>query len=119
VRDPLVALGCPDPVERIAEAKADDPMRRRLADLFGAWWDWHRDMPITAASMHDDVRLIADPQNRGRQFVAASLAKLTGTRNAGFVVTAQRPNGKWNATTYALKQTDAATPLPEQHEVVL
>ena len=119
VRDPLLALGCPDPVERIAETKADDPMRRRLADLFAAWWVWHHDMPITAATMHDDVRAIADPQNRGRQFVATFLAKTVGTRNAGFVVTSQRPNGKWNATTYAIKRTDIPSPTAALHEVTI
>jgi hypothetical protein len=33
-RDPLVALGCCDPIERIEAIKAEDPTRRRTAELF-------------------------------------------------------------------------------------
>jgi hypothetical protein len=34
VRDPLLTLGCQDPVERVRSAKANDPSRRRTAQLF-------------------------------------------------------------------------------------
>lgn len=37
-RDPMVALGCEDPVRRIADLKAQDPLRQRVADFFGAWY---------------------------------------------------------------------------------
>ncbi len=39
VRDPLVALGCRDPVDRISEIKARDPERQRVISLFSAWHD--------------------------------------------------------------------------------
>jgi predicted alpha/beta hydrolase len=35
-RDPLVALGCHDPALRVADAKAKDPRRQRVAELFTA-----------------------------------------------------------------------------------
>jgi hypothetical protein len=34
VRDPLLTLGCHDPVERVREAKEHDSRRQVLADLF-------------------------------------------------------------------------------------
>src|SRR6185369_9181101 len=36
-RDPLLALGCRDPVERIAAMKAADPRRAKLVTLFDVW----------------------------------------------------------------------------------
>jgi hypothetical protein len=108
VRDPLLALGCQDPVERVREAKERDGRRQATADLFAIWWKWHRDQPIVVRQLHDDVRRAVDPQDRGRQYLAAQLEKLTGTRVAGFVLTRQAPAGKWGAATYALKNTDSA-----------
>jgi hypothetical protein len=36
VRDPLLTLGCRDPVERIEMLKAHDPYRQNIAELFKA-----------------------------------------------------------------------------------
>lgn len=104
-RDPLLALGCTDPAERVAEAKAADPMRRRLAELFAAWWMHHKGAPLAAAELHEDVQRIADPRGRGRQAVASFVAKLAGTRLAGFELMAYESDGKWSATVYMLHQT--------------
>jgi hypothetical protein len=102
IRDPLLALGCADPVARMRDAKANDPQRRRLDELFNAWWARHGDAPIAASALHEDVQNLVDPQGRGRQFVATYIAKLTGTRVAGFVVTAQRAgNGAQRPTRWA------------------
>jgi hypothetical protein len=49
VRDPLLTLGCEDPVERVRAAKANDPRRRRTAELFATWWEHHNKQPVTAA----------------------------------------------------------------------
>jgi hypothetical protein len=38
VRDPLVALGCHDPAERVSEAKERDARRQALVGLFAIWW---------------------------------------------------------------------------------
>ena len=102
VRDPLLALGCRDPAERVSEAKARDTRRQQIADLFGMWSEHHSDRPMTAKDLHDEVRRIIDPQGRGRQFVAAFLDKMGGTRLGGYVLTRQAPAGTWGAATYAL-----------------
>ena len=65
-------------------------------------------MPVMAKDLHDEVRQLADPQGRGRQFLAATLDKLTNTRMAGFVLTRQASAGKWGAATYALKNLGGA-----------
>jgi hypothetical protein len=108
VRDPLLNLGCVDPVARIAEAKASDPNRRRIAELINAWHDHHGERPMKASELAEDVRDIADPQGRGRQWLASYLDRLNGTRMAGFVLTAQRGAGRWSTTTYQLTRTGVA-----------
>ena len=70
VRDPLLALGCQDPAERVSEAKLRDGLRQETAELFAVWWKEHRDQPIAASKLHDDVRETADPLNQGRQYLS-------------------------------------------------
>lgn len=50
VRDPLLALDCPDPVTRIREIKERDPERQRVSELFAAWWEAHHDIPYGSAT---------------------------------------------------------------------
>ena len=57
---------------------------------------------MRAAELHDDVRLMLDPQGRGRQYVASALGKLDGARVGGFVLTMQATAGQWGAATYAV-----------------
>jgi putative DNA primase/helicase len=104
-RDPLLALGCRDPVERIDSVKADDPHRRQIVGLFDAWYQHHGERPIKAVDLAEPVRALVDPQGRGRQFIAAHLTHLTGTRARGFVLSRQKAAGKWGKTTYALRRT--------------
>jgi len=113
VRDPLLTLGCKDPADRVSEAKAKDERRQVVGDLLAAWFDHHHDYAIRAADLHQDVKAILDPQGRGRQFIAAALGKMSGTRVAGFVLTEQRPAGKWSATTYAVAQVKREQPAWE------
>lgn len=107
VRDPLLALGCKDPAERVSEAKERDGRRQAITDLFGIWWERHQNRPVTVRDLDEEVRRAADPQGRGRQYLASHLEKLVGTRMAGFIMTRQAPAGKWGAATYALESTDA------------
>jgi hypothetical protein len=107
VRDPLLTLGCRDPVERIKVAKARDPHRQRIAELFDTWNREHGNAAIKAVDIADSVRSIIDPQGRGRQYVATYL-RLAGTRAAGFVLTRQEAVGTWGAATYSLRKTEAA-----------
>src|ERR1700720_548508 len=79
-RDPLLTLGCRDPVERIEALKANDPRRQQLAELFGAWWQHHGATPVSVKDLNDAVKQIADPQGRGRQYLATRIAGLAGTR---------------------------------------
>ena len=92
VRDPLLALGCQDPVERVSEAKARDGRRQQIGDLFTLWWEKHSDLPVAVSQLDPIVEQVADPQGRGRQYLAARLANLAGTRIAGFVLTRQEAN---------------------------
>jgi hypothetical protein len=107
VRDPLLALGCQDPVARVSEAKECDGRRQTFADLFAIWWDKHGDRPVAVRDIHEDVREVLDPQGRGRQYVTARVEGLAGTRMAGFIFTRQASPGKWGVATYALKKTDS------------
>ena len=104
-RDPLVDSGCRDPVERIDAIKYDDPERRRIVELFVSWNAYHADRPTKVADLAAPVRAAADPQGRGRQHLEACLRRLTGTRAGNFVLTREKPAGKWGAATYALHKT--------------
>lgn len=106
VRDPLVALGCRDPVDRVREAKQRDGRRQATTDLFTIWWERHADRSVPAADLHEDVKKVIDPQDRGRQFIAAQLEKLAGTRMAGHVLTRQASAGKWGRATFSLQKTE-------------
>ena len=111
VRDPLLTLGCRDPVERLSETKARDPMRQMTSDLFAIWWQHHGSSSQTAHRLDPEVQKIIDPHGRGRQYVTAQLEKLAGTRIAGFVLSRQAAVGKWSAANYALSEiaNDEAT----------
>jgi hypothetical protein len=104
VRDPLLALGCRDPVDRLSEAKARDPFRQTISALFDAWWRHHGSSPQTAHQLDTEVQKIIDPQGRGRQYVVVQLEKLAGTRLAGFVLTHQRGLSSYAVATYALQR---------------
>jgi hypothetical protein len=105
VRDPLLTLGCRDPVERVEIVKAQDPHRQRIAEFFRAWHHHHGDGPVRAAELNEAVQRIADPQGHERQYLATYLSTLDGTRAAGFVLTRQEAVGRWGAATYSLRRT--------------
>jgi hypothetical protein len=103
-RDPLVALGCRDPIERIEQLKAGDPHRQRIGELFRAWWQHHGATPTKINDLANPVIAIADPQGRGRQYLATFVSRLAGTHAGGFMLTRQESAGKWTAATYALAE---------------
>jgi hypothetical protein len=105
VRDPLLALGCCDPAERVADAKRNDGKRQAIAELYALWWKIYRDRPQTAADLKSQVVAQIDPHKQSRQNIVARLDRTVGTRLAGFMLTKQTPAGKWTAATYTLKQT--------------
>lgn len=106
VRDPLLALDCLDPAERIKEAKELDYNRQTTAEVFAAIQVHHNDRPFTVKNLNDDVKTIIDPHSKGSQFISAYLQKHSQTRLAGFILTRQSAIGHWGPCTYALKHTD-------------
>jgi hypothetical protein len=104
VRDPLLALGCQDPVAQIREIKARDPQRQKVAELYELWWGHHGDAPTKASDLAEEVRIAIDPQGRGRQFIAKAVEDLAGTRHSGFVLSRQRGEGRKAVATYQLKR---------------
>ena len=91
-RDPLLQLGCRDPIDRITDIKAADPRRRHLAEVFALWWQHHNDQPVTAADLNSVVKeaidvtskRIGDELHFSRQKVAAFLRSHTNSRVGGF-----------------------------------
>jgi hypothetical protein len=104
VRDPLLALGCQDPVAQIREIKARDPHRQRVAEVYEHWWEHHGNAPTKASELADEAKVAIDPQGRGRQFIAKAVEDLAGTRQSGFVLTRQKGEGRKAVATYALKK---------------
>jgi hypothetical protein len=107
-RDPLLELGCTDPVERIDALKARDPRRLHAVEVFRAWWEHHGVRRTAANQLADVVKALIDPQNRGRQYLVSEIAKLAGTNAGGFVLTRDGGDAKWTTATYVLSKFDAA-----------
>jgi hypothetical protein len=105
-RDPLLALGCQDPAQRVGEAKEHDTHRQAVVDLLASWWEKHRDTALTISQLDEDILRLLDPQGRGRQWQATALQKLAGTRIAGLVLSRQAAIGKWGVATYQLKKAE-------------
>jgi hypothetical protein len=76
VRDPLLELGCQDPVKRMTDTKALDPARQEMASAFQEWWKIFKDRPTTAAQVSETPAVLdhPDPAKRSRQYIAAALA---------------------------------------------
>jgi hypothetical protein len=90
-RDPLLALGMRDPVDRIAEIKAADPKRRTLIAIFDQWWASHGDLLLKGQDLkHEVVSLVPGAITRdgvvSRQKVAGFLAAHVDTRVGGYVL---------------------------------
>ncbi len=114
-RDPLLALGCQDPVAQIREIKARDPHRQKVAEIYELWWEHHGDAPTKASELAEEVKAAIDPQGRGRQFIAKAVEDLAGTRQSGFVLTRQKGEGRKAVATYALKKVSSQGDSPGTH----
>jgi hypothetical protein len=91
-RDPMLALGMRDPVDRHAEIKAADPKRRSLTAIFDQWWTAHGDALVKGQDLnHEVASLIPGAITRdgavSRQKVAGFLAMNAGARVGGYVLT--------------------------------
>lgn len=105
VRDPLLALGCADPVLRLAQLNADDPKRRDIAAIFAAIFEGHQAGWWTISDLTQAARDAANPNGFSRQFLATRIRSLEGTRAAGFVLLRHAPEGKHSADRYRLQPT--------------
>src|SRR5262245_45413646 len=120
IRDPLVALGCQEPVAQIAKAKAADPKRLNTAEIFQTWWGHHSNNGIKSNDLHDDVKALIEPDlnKRSRQNITTRVGRLVGTRLAGFHLCSDEDDkkkgekGLWTPTVYWLEKTDE-TPAAE------
>lgn len=102
VRDPLLSLGCADPVARVAEAKAADQQRQDIALMFQTWAEHHGAKPVRLSGLHAEVVKLIDPQARGRQFVEKVVSSLVSTRIAGLTLTRCKTAAQWSVATFAL-----------------
>lgn len=105
VRDPLLALGCQDPVERIDMIKARDPERAAIIDFLNAWRQAYGDKSIRLRDLRADVLAALPAKARSRQALARFIAELTQTRIGNYVVV-RHPHGKWGASEYSVLADD-------------
>jgi len=101
-RDPLVALGCQDPVARISEMKEADPERQALRLILTTWYRHHGSNPITVTDLNAEVLELIAPLGASRQFIATYVQKLEGTASGGFVLKLCPKIGEWGANKYAV-----------------
>jgi hypothetical protein len=124
-RDPLLALGCRDPVDRIAEIKAADPRRRALVAVFDAWWEKHGDATVKAKDLDPAVvELIDTKANRradgslqaNRQRVARFLTVHAGTRLGGYFLEQTKDDRLTRPLAYYRLQRNGREPAMEAAE---
>jgi hypothetical protein len=103
VRDPLLALGCTDPADRIAEAKSKDPQRMFIAELFTAWDKAHGDKPVPVSALDAMVAQLLNPGGKmPRQWVAKRVSGLEGTRAIGLILKTVPKTGRHTSAKYCL-----------------
>src|SRR5262245_18985606 len=93
VRDPLIPLGCHDPVERVETTKANDADRLYTLGIFEAWEEsfGDREKTCTEARANEKVKeAIEGGQQLTRQKFASRLSGLIGVRLGGYVM--ETPN---------------------------
>lgn len=106
-RDPLLVLGCRDPVERVTELTSADPLRQNVVGIFIAWNKHHGGKAMVAKDLHEEVKKLIDPPDGVLQRITPRLAKLNRTRLAGFEFSADKdPRRPRDPTTYTLKNLD-------------
>ena len=120
-RDPLLALGTRDPVDRIAEIKAADPRRRAAIDFFDVWWAVHADTIVKSTEVAPEVSAHIDDKpvkkddgsfQYSRQKIAKYLKGYAGTRLGGYAfikLTDASPNKRAPAAHYKLQRDNPTT----------
>ena len=105
VRDPLLSLGCADPVARIAEIKRDDPERLQAVEFLTEWHVRYGRQPTPLESLRTDHRCLAGSHGKSRQALAQYMKRFSETRIGGFHVI-RETHGKWGASTYIVTRTE-------------
>jgi hypothetical protein len=72
-RDPLIALGCRDPVDQILTGKKRDAARLNVAELFEVWWNKHGERHVKLKELDPEVIGIVDPKGHGYSALSRSL----------------------------------------------
>ena len=106
VRDPLMALGCPDPVERVQEVKRQDSERQDTLEVFNRWYECHANTWVKQAKLDTSVVELLDPRGRGKNALSRRLQSLAGTRLAGFHLERHKPDARWSPLEYRLLCSD-------------
>ncbi len=102
-RDPLVALGCADPVSKLSDLKKADPRRQMISTFLARWYDRYGTDYVAASELAEEVIGALDlGKNVSRQRITAEVGKLANTRLNGFVLKQRKRAGKWSATHYAV-----------------
>jgi hypothetical protein len=99
-RDPLLALGCADPVQRAAAGKSQDPRRQYAFEILQTWYEQHGSTLVKLRDLNPSVSALL---GGSRQKRAAFLRNLDGTRLGGYVLTIKEPPGKWGAADYVVR----------------
>jgi hypothetical protein len=102
VRDPLLALGVKDPVDRIAAMKSEDPARTRIAEMFERWWQTNGDRWFVQADLPASIFEDYFPDGYSRQRLATELKRLQNVRIAGFHFHVEKGGSKWVVDRYRL-----------------
>lgn len=103
-RDPLLALGCADPVGRIDKVKREDPQRQQVAQFFSAWHARHGDREMEVTELDPALWELAGPYGRNRQGMADFVKKLDAVTLGGFVLKRIK-TAKWSNSIYTVTKT--------------
>jgi hypothetical protein len=75
VSDVLVALGCTDMADRVAEMKKSDPHRLRKIEAFAVWWKHHGDAPMKLSELDEQVKQALVPGYNSRNHLQGWFTK--------------------------------------------
>jgi hypothetical protein len=103
-RDPLLALGCDDPAARVADLKAEDPLRQNIVELFHAWHTIHGSMPVRFSDLDSRVSGLLAGNSQTR---VSRLQALENACAGGFVLEAIKPLGTWGKKRYVVRPEHA------------
>lgn len=105
VSDVLVALGCVDMSDRVAEMKRSDPHRIRKIDAFNVWWKYHCDTPMKLSELNEDVKQALVPGYKSRNHLQAGFQYYVNVRIAGYHMIPSEKRD--DASYYRLERTSA------------